>query len=100
MRVAILYDWFDTLRTLPCFERLDGHDVTVFTDHVQETDALAERLQGFVCLGKSRTCTRHARSCPYPVPLEYGRRSCGALLSADLRPIEFWKPTLSKRLLS
>ena len=46
MRVAILDDWFDTLRTLPCFERLDGHDVTVFTDHVQETDPLARRLQG------------------------------------------------------
>src|SRR6187401_1900238 len=50
MRVAILDDWFDTLRKLPCFERLDGHDVTVFTDHVQETDPLAERLQGFDAL--------------------------------------------------
>ncbi|HKO89725.1 MAG TPA: hypothetical protein VJU61_01150, partial [Polyangiaceae bacterium] len=47
LRVAILDDWFDTLRTLPCFERLDGHDVTVFTDHVEETEPLAERLQGF-----------------------------------------------------
>ena len=50
MKVAILDDWFDTLRTLPCFERLDGHEVTVFTDHVQDTDALAERLQGFDAL--------------------------------------------------
>ena len=50
MRVAILDDWFDTLRTLPCFERLDGHDVTVFTDHVQETEPLAKRLQGFDAL--------------------------------------------------
>ena len=38
MKVAILDDWFDTLRTLPCFERLAGHEVTVFTDHVQDTD--------------------------------------------------------------
>ena len=44
MRVAILDDWFDSLRTLPSFRKLDGHEVTVFTDHVQETDALAERL--------------------------------------------------------
>ena len=44
MRVAILDDWFDTLRTLPSFAKLDGHEVAVFTDHVQETDALAERL--------------------------------------------------------
>jgi D-3-phosphoglycerate dehydrogenase len=50
MKVAILDDWFDTLRTLPCFDRLDDHEVTVFTDHVQETDLLAERLQGFDAL--------------------------------------------------
>jgi D-3-phosphoglycerate dehydrogenase len=50
MKVAILDDWFDTLRTLPCFEKLAGHEVTVFTDHVQETDALAERLAGFDAL--------------------------------------------------
>jgi D-3-phosphoglycerate dehydrogenase / 2-oxoglutarate reductase len=50
MRVAILDDWFDTLRTLPCFDRLEDHEVTVFTDHVQDTDALAERLQGFDAL--------------------------------------------------
>ncbi len=50
MKVAILDDWFDTLRTLPCFERLDGHEVTVFNDHVQDTDRLAERLQGFDAL--------------------------------------------------
>jgi D-3-phosphoglycerate dehydrogenase len=50
MKVAILDDWFDTLRTLECFEKLAGHDVTVFTDHVQDTDALAERLAGFDAL--------------------------------------------------
>jgi D-3-phosphoglycerate dehydrogenase / 2-oxoglutarate reductase len=50
MKVAILDDWFDTLRTLPCFERLEGHEVTVFTTHVQDTDALAGRLQGFDAL--------------------------------------------------
>jgi D-3-phosphoglycerate dehydrogenase / 2-oxoglutarate reductase len=50
VNVAILDDLFDTLRTLPCFERLEDHRVTVFTDHVQETDALAERLQGFDAL--------------------------------------------------
>ena len=44
MKIAILDDWFDTLRTLECFEKLSGHEVTVYTDHVQETDALAERL--------------------------------------------------------
>ena len=50
MKVAILDDWFDTLRTLPCFEKLGAHEVTVFTDHLQDTDALAERLAGFEAL--------------------------------------------------
>jgi D-3-phosphoglycerate dehydrogenase / 2-oxoglutarate reductase len=50
MKVAILDDWFDTLRTLECFQKLAPHDVTVFTDHVQDTDALADRLAGFDAL--------------------------------------------------
>jgi D-3-phosphoglycerate dehydrogenase / 2-oxoglutarate reductase len=50
VKVAILDDWFDTLRTLTCFEKLAGHTVTVFTDHVQDTDVLAERLAGFDAL--------------------------------------------------
>jgi D-3-phosphoglycerate dehydrogenase len=50
MKVAILDDWFDTLRRLECFEKLAGHEVTVFTDHVQDTDALAARLHGFDAL--------------------------------------------------
>jgi D-3-phosphoglycerate dehydrogenase len=44
MKVSILDDYFDTLRTLDCFERLDGHEVTVFNDHVQDVDQLADRL--------------------------------------------------------
>lgn len=44
MKVHILDDWFDTLRTLPCFELLDGHDVTVWTDHQPDPGPLAERL--------------------------------------------------------
>ena len=45
MRITILDDYFDTLRTLPCFRRLDGHQVEIWNDHVQETGALAERLK-------------------------------------------------------
>ena len=44
MQITILDDYFDTLRTLPCFSKLAGHTVTVWNDHVQEVDALAERL--------------------------------------------------------
>src|SRR5579862_552766 len=45
MKVAILDDYFDTLRTLACFRKLAGHEVTVWNDHVQEADALADRLR-------------------------------------------------------
>lgn len=45
MKVHILDDWFDTLRGLPCFELLNGHDVTVWTDHEPNPAKLATRLQ-------------------------------------------------------
>jgi len=45
MHITILDDYFDTLRTLRCFEKLQGHQVDIWTDHVQDTDALAERLK-------------------------------------------------------
>ena len=45
MKITILDDYFDTLRTLPCFAKLAGHEVTIWNDHVQDVDALAERLR-------------------------------------------------------
>jgi D-3-phosphoglycerate dehydrogenase len=45
MNVTILDDYFDTLRTLACFRKLDGHAVTIWNDHLQDTDTLAERLK-------------------------------------------------------
>jgi D-3-phosphoglycerate dehydrogenase len=45
MKITILDDYHDTLRTLSCFEKLAGHDVTVWNDHMQDVDALAERLR-------------------------------------------------------
>ncbi|WP_170327522.1 D-2-hydroxyacid dehydrogenase family protein [Ruegeria arenilitoris] len=45
MKVHILDDWFDTLRGLPCFAKLAQHDVTVWTDHVEDIAQLASRLQ-------------------------------------------------------
>jgi D-3-phosphoglycerate dehydrogenase len=43
--VSILDDYFDTLHTLPCFAKLAPFDVTIWNDHVQEVDVLAERLK-------------------------------------------------------
>jgi D-3-phosphoglycerate dehydrogenase len=45
VKISILDDYFDTVRTLECFARLAGHEVTVWNDHVQDVDALAQRLR-------------------------------------------------------
>jgi len=45
MKVAILDDYFDTLRTLQCFRKLAEFDVTVFNDHAEDEATLAERLK-------------------------------------------------------
>jgi D-3-phosphoglycerate dehydrogenase / 2-oxoglutarate reductase len=45
MKISILDDYDDTLRTLDCFTKLSGHDVEVWNDHVQDVGALAERLR-------------------------------------------------------
>ncbi|MGH7123690.1 MAG: D-2-hydroxyacid dehydrogenase family protein, partial [Stellaceae bacterium] len=45
MKVSILDDYGDTLRSLECFGKLRGHDVTIWNDHLQDVAPLAERLQ-------------------------------------------------------
>lgn len=45
MKISILDDYHDTLRTLQCYKKLAGHEITIWNDHVQEVDALAQRLQ-------------------------------------------------------
>jgi D-3-phosphoglycerate dehydrogenase len=45
MNITILDDYFDTIRTLECFRKLDGHNVIIWNDHIQDTDALVERLK-------------------------------------------------------
>jgi D-3-phosphoglycerate dehydrogenase len=45
MRVTILDDYFNTLRTLPCFAKLAGHEVRIWNDHLEDTEGLAQRLR-------------------------------------------------------
>ncbi len=61
MKVHILDDWFDTLQGLPCFGKLSGHDVKVWTDHVEDTDQLAARLQEAEALVLFRERTKITR---------------------------------------
>jgi D-3-phosphoglycerate dehydrogenase len=58
MRVAILDDYFDTLRTLNCFSKLAEHEVTVWTDHTQDVNELASRLAGAEALVLIRERTK------------------------------------------
>src|SRR3954465_13754378 len=58
MKVAILDDYFDTLRTLRCFEKLAPFDVTVFNDHVEDVAELAERLRDVEALVLIRERTK------------------------------------------
>ena len=45
MKVSILDDYFDTVRTLLCFRKLEGHEVEIWNDHVDDVDVLAHRLR-------------------------------------------------------
>jgi D-3-phosphoglycerate dehydrogenase / 2-oxoglutarate reductase len=45
MKIAILDDYFDTLRGLPCFAKLAPFEVTVWNDHVDDPGVLADRLR-------------------------------------------------------
>src|SRR6476659_8376251 len=56
--VAILDDYFDTLHTLPCFAKLAPFDVTIWNDHVEDVDVLAERLEDTDVLVLIRERTR------------------------------------------
>ncbi len=58
MKVTILDDYLDTLRTLACFRDLDGHDVTIWTDHTDDLDELTARLHDTEALVLIRERTR------------------------------------------
>ena len=58
MKVSILDDYHDTLRTLECFKKLAGHEVTVWSDHLQDDAKLAARLKDAEALVLIRERTR------------------------------------------
>lgn len=62
MKISILDDYFDTLRTLDCFQKLAGHEVEIWNDHVDDIDVLVERLRDSeaLVLIRERTAIREA----------------------------------------
>src|SRR5262245_41622158 len=45
MNIAVLDDYQDTIRTLPAFQKVAGHNVTIWRDHTKDVDELAGRLK-------------------------------------------------------
>jgi D-3-phosphoglycerate dehydrogenase len=45
MRISILDDYQNVVRTLACFPKLAGHQVTIWNDHTKNNDVLAQRLK-------------------------------------------------------
>ena len=60
MNITILDDYQDTIRTLRCFGKVAGHQVTVWNDHTKDVDVLAGRLRDTeaLCLIRERTPIR------------------------------------------
>jgi D-3-phosphoglycerate dehydrogenase len=60
MNITVLDDWQDTVRTLPAFARVAGHQVTIWNDHTKDVDVLAKRLADTeaLCLIRERTPIR------------------------------------------
>jgi D-3-phosphoglycerate dehydrogenase len=45
MNITILDDYQDVVRTLRCFSKLEGHNVTIWNDHTKDVEVLAQRLK-------------------------------------------------------
>jgi D-3-phosphoglycerate dehydrogenase / 2-oxoglutarate reductase len=58
MNIVIPDDYQDAVRSLSCFSKLAGHEVTIFRDTVNEVDALAERFHDADALVLIRERTR------------------------------------------
>ncbi|CAF1376208.1 unnamed protein product [Adineta ricciae] len=58
MNITILDDYFDTIRTLPCYNMLKDYNVTIWNDHVQDIGALVNRLKDTEVLVLIRERTR------------------------------------------
>ncbi|HXH81410.1 MAG TPA: D-2-hydroxyacid dehydrogenase family protein, partial [Candidatus Tectomicrobia bacterium] len=57
MKITILDDYQDTIRTLRCFAKVTGHDVTIWNDHTKDVDTLAARLKDTEALALLRERT-------------------------------------------
>jgi D-3-phosphoglycerate dehydrogenase len=45
MKITVLDDYQDVVKSLDCFSKLKGHEVEIWNDHTKDVDLLAERLK-------------------------------------------------------
>jgi D-3-phosphoglycerate dehydrogenase / 2-oxoglutarate reductase len=57
VNITVLDDYQDTIRTLDCFSKVAGHEVTIWNDHTKDVDALGERLKDTEALALIRERT-------------------------------------------
>src|SRR5499433_1846884 len=57
MNIAVLDDYQDTIRSLACFSKVAGHNVTIWKDHTKDLDELAGRLKDTEALALIRERT-------------------------------------------
>jgi D-3-phosphoglycerate dehydrogenase len=57
MNITVLDDYQDTVRTLACFAKVAGHDVTIWNDHTKDVDVLTRRLKDTEALALIRERT-------------------------------------------
>jgi D-3-phosphoglycerate dehydrogenase len=57
MNITVLDDYQDTVRTLPAFRKVVGHNVTIWNDHTKDIDVLADRLKDTEALALIRERT-------------------------------------------
>jgi|SRR5665213_392769 len=62
MNITLLDDYQDVLRTLPSYQKIAHHNVTIWRDHTKDVEQLAERLRDTeaLCLLRERTPIRAA----------------------------------------
>jgi D-3-phosphoglycerate dehydrogenase / 2-oxoglutarate reductase len=69
MKIAILDDYQDAVRSLDCFHLLDGHEVKVFTNSARGVGQLAVRLAPFDALVLIRERTALSRALLAKLPI-------------------------------
>ena len=47
MKIAVVDDWSKSLRTLPCFTKLENLDVTIFSNYINTLDERINQLDQF-----------------------------------------------------